>query len=138
MGETTRLDPSICRRCGEKLDAATDTDGDARPTEGDVSICWSCGTVSFFTDLLALREPTVDEVRALLNDKQVNRVLHTLWSHHLAEVFAADHRVEFKCGCRTTAVGGLFAIESCAESCAAAQMVVRIAEESGKPLTVIR
>lgn len=134
---TVPLPSSTCRRCRSRLDAATDTDGDAQPSEGDVSICWCCGTVSFFDARLALREPTIDEVRALLDAPTVSRALSALWTHHLARVLD-DGIVEFRCGCRTTAGGGLFSLEACAENCAAAQTVLRMCEESGKPMTVIR
>ncbi len=61
MTTSTKLPiPSTCRKCGRKLDGATDPFGEATPKDGDVSFCIYCGTLSVFQDGY-LRAPTDEE-----------------------------------------------------------------------------
>jgi hypothetical protein len=43
------------------MDKTTEAFGDAKPKEGDYSMCLSCGAVSIFTKDLQLRKPTREE-----------------------------------------------------------------------------
>jgi hypothetical protein len=43
------LTPSECEVCGKKLDASTPSTDDGRgPVDGDISICFGCGTIGIF------------------------------------------------------------------------------------------
>lgn len=99
---------------------------------------WYCGTLALFTDDLTLREPTVEEVDELLADGQVRAILGQLWDTRLARVAEHVNGVEFKCGCHTSASGGLFALEGCAETCPVVRTIVKMGDDSGKTLVVIR
>ena len=51
-----------CENCLSELNANTCvTDLDARPSPGDISICYRCNMLSVFTDTLGLRPATIDE-----------------------------------------------------------------------------
>ncbi len=62
-----------CHNCGTLNDDATDINNpDARPTEGDVSVCFYCAALALFTgDGYGTRAPTEEERLALLADPLV-------------------------------------------------------------------
>lgn len=67
-----------CLECGEQLDAATsnnEPDAEVLPSEGDVSICFSCGNVAIFTDKLFLRPPNNGESREIENSPEIKRAV---------------------------------------------------------------
>lgn len=65
---------NVCRNCLSELPAHTDAYGDAKPSDGDISICIYCGELSIF-DAGRLREPTDIERSAALDDPQVVDVI---------------------------------------------------------------
>jgi hypothetical protein len=136
MGSEQLSVASTCRRCRQRLDAATDVEGYAGPTPGAVSICFYCGTVSMFTDDLTLREPTIPELDDVLDTPIVSRVLGRLWDLQLARVVEEETGVRFACGCHTTARAGLFTLEACSATCAAARTIWRMMDKEGKPMAL--
>lgn len=61
--------PSICPHCGYFFDSATHPkDGSLRPEPGDLSMCLSCGGMLTFTDDMALRAASDEEVESLDSD----------------------------------------------------------------------
>ena len=43
-----------CPECGKLTDSATDMQGNAQPSGGDLSICIGCGTINLFDDDLTI------------------------------------------------------------------------------------
>lgn len=65
----------MCPACGALNDAATNIVGDADPTNGDVSICFTCGEIAVFTGIgLDVRRPTDAERREMLAIDEVTRL----------------------------------------------------------------
>ena len=60
--------PSACPCCGRKLDGATKTHGERKrgPKAGDLSLCVYCGEMLIFADDSYLREPTDEELVAVM------------------------------------------------------------------------
>lgn len=54
-----------CPHCGRINDAHDGPQRGQEPTAGDVSICWACGGLAFFTDR-GMRKPTSVEMTELL------------------------------------------------------------------------
>lgn len=52
---TTLTKDDHCPACGKKINAATGTDGISVPVEGDLSICFDCGTMLVFNKDLSVR-----------------------------------------------------------------------------------
>lgn len=70
---------SVCRVCGERLDAATAAISEhATPVPGDVSVCFYCATVSIYADDMTLRAPTPEERRELDASDEVTRVVRSI------------------------------------------------------------
>ena len=66
------VDRSVCPHCGTIHEKATGMNTDQRPQAGDVTICWECGKVAFFTEDGRRRMPTDDEYRTkILGDQRV-------------------------------------------------------------------
>lgn len=65
-----RLPKSSCPLCGKKLDAASDADGEERPSPGDVTLCIGCGTVFEYDGEMKLRVMTEAELSALEEEVQ--------------------------------------------------------------------
>jgi hypothetical protein len=68
--ETTRLPKHACPYCGYEMDAATHAGGDSEedrtgPAPGDLAVCLKCMEVSKYTDDMALRKVTDEELAAL-------------------------------------------------------------------------
>jgi len=51
-----------CPTCGEQLDAATPIDGEATPTEGDLSICLYCGEIMEFAEGMKLVKADIESI----------------------------------------------------------------------------
>jgi hypothetical protein len=65
----TGVRASECPACGHPLNAATGIDDpSARPSPGDVSICWECAAVLAFTEDLSVRLMSNAEVAELSRD----------------------------------------------------------------------
>lgn len=76
-----RFPQSKCLNCGYKLDAATSADlndEDKAPHPGAVSVCIACSHIMLFTDDMALRNPTIEELESIVQDDDVLRVLMAL------------------------------------------------------------
>lgn len=71
----TRTQKNRCLRCYHSLDAAMDIDGDNVPKDGDLSICIKCGAVCAFTDSLALRPLTKNEIEKIADNFEVMKYL---------------------------------------------------------------
>lgn len=59
---------SECPNCGESLEVSTPVPGSVPtpPAEGDLSVCFHCGTIMIFTDDKgALRKVTLDDLKKL-------------------------------------------------------------------------
>lgn len=75
---TTRTPVTPCPHCGEELDAATrmfakavgDLIVDTVPSDGDVSICFTCGHIMVFEGG-APRNPTTTEMYAIAGDPRI-------------------------------------------------------------------
>lgn len=59
--ETTHLDPTPCPSCGKKLDAATAVSEAARPKDGDLTVCFYCGSILVFGENLSLSVAKIDD-----------------------------------------------------------------------------
>jgi hypothetical protein len=74
----TRVPESSCPNCGKRLDAAVSTEGDHKPSPGDITICMNCRHLCVFAKDMGLRELTDDEVVAVAGDKRVLRAMKAL------------------------------------------------------------
>jgi hypothetical protein len=64
-----------CLKCGKPMPLHEATDGsDAMPCDGDVAICFECGSVMMFEGK-SFRLPTPEEMSGLLADKAFARAL---------------------------------------------------------------
>lgn len=69
--------PSRCPFCRAVHEAATCVTGKAAPEDGDATLCIRCGNVAIFDEAepFGLRMPTRRESRALLRDRNVQRLV---------------------------------------------------------------
>ena len=74
----TRVPESSCPNCGKRLDSAMSTEGDRKPSPGDITICMDCRHLCAFAEDMGLRELTDDEVVAVAGDKRVLRAMKAL------------------------------------------------------------
>lgn len=65
MSLTTPTLASYCPACGRTVDAATGILEDARPTAGDLTVCWNCGEILRFRKDLTVEAAEPDELRGL-------------------------------------------------------------------------
>lgn len=69
----------ICLACDREIPEYTAVDGDnTPPEEGDLSICWYCGALAFYTltnGVRGIRQPTGEESRRLVLDGYVQQML---------------------------------------------------------------
>ena len=69
----------ICLACDQDIHLYTAADGsEASPEEGDLSMCWYCGALAFYTvtdGVLGLRQPTGEEARSLVLNGYVQEML---------------------------------------------------------------
>jgi len=71
-----RTPESACLACGASLSAAAGMPGEiAKPTEGSVSICVTCGHVMLFRADLKLRDLTPEELAEVHADERVAEAL---------------------------------------------------------------
>lgn len=52
---TTLTEDHECPGCGAVLNAATGTDSESVPREGDISVCYKCGSLLEFNEDLSVR-----------------------------------------------------------------------------------
>lgn len=60
-----------CPGCGAGLDASTDSDGDALPSPGDLSVCAYCTAFLAYEEDLALRLLTLEEITELPDETRI-------------------------------------------------------------------
>lgn len=65
---TTITENNECPGCGTKVNAATGTDGVSVPAEGDLSVCFKCGTLLVFKKDLSIRLLELEELVSLDQD----------------------------------------------------------------------
>lgn len=73
MNKDTKIPPFKCPACNYHMDATTKAygDGDAKPKQGDVSMCLMCGTLMVFNADLTVRKPTTDENLQFQSDPRI-------------------------------------------------------------------
>jgi hypothetical protein len=76
----THLHLAICPFCGFNNELATMVDGNSKPENGDLSICFQCVRVSVFDDTLVtgVRKPTQSEQIEIALDNNVLNAVRTL------------------------------------------------------------
>ena len=70
LGKTVEIE-CRCLECHAILDLANSIHGDARPTPGDISICFYCGNLSAFMEDGNLRELTSNEMHDIAGDERL-------------------------------------------------------------------
>lgn len=88
---TTRAD-NPCWNCREPNDAISDVEGEKKPKAGDVGMCLACGAPGVFTETLAIRRPTDDEMKQILQDPNVLRYLAAIALTHGARAFKVEKK----------------------------------------------
>ena len=53
---------NICPECGEATDMVSDVEGNATPSENDISICFCCGAINMFDVNVNLIEMSQEEL----------------------------------------------------------------------------
>jgi len=71
--DITRIESlCACPCCGRPNDSVTAADGsEARPSPGDLAMCFGCGAFLTFDDKLLQRELSLEEVGALPDDDRI-------------------------------------------------------------------
>jgi hypothetical protein len=71
--------PTQCPTCGRVNPLATDMREDSAPNEGDVSVCWGCGTPAIFDRRSegGLRAPTKQEQAEIACDGDIQLMLQS-------------------------------------------------------------
>ncbi len=64
--------------CGYEMDATSQYGGDAKPSEGDVSICFKCSRLWVFNADLTLRKLKATELESFANDPEIAKALEAL------------------------------------------------------------
>lgn len=60
--------PSLCPACRYAMDRASAVDGDHKPSEGDLSLCFGCGAALQFDATLRHRLLTLSDLQALARE----------------------------------------------------------------------
>lgn len=70
LGEAVRTAPSNCPACGKRLDAGSvlGEEGRAEPTPGAWCMCFACGAIAIYDQLMRFRVPTGGEVIELAEE----------------------------------------------------------------------
>lgn len=66
----SRTPINVCRNCGYRQDSATAIEQGTIPKKGDVSLCFKCGILSVYEKDLRTRQPTEDEMVAIIEDEE--------------------------------------------------------------------
>ena len=69
LGNSAKIQSSVCPNCGCRLNAAAPFDDEGTPRPGDASICIECGHLCIFTKDMSLRHPTSEEIIKLAGHK---------------------------------------------------------------------
>lgn len=70
--KTSDIPKAKCPVCGRVAEAATDFFKDATPKPGDFTVCCGCSAVLRFTPNMQMRLATLDEIKALPIETQVD------------------------------------------------------------------
>lgn len=73
---TTVTQDNECPGCNKTVNAATGTDGVSVPSQGDLSICFNCGTLLVFNEDLTVRILELEEL--VLLDQTVRDELNQI------------------------------------------------------------
>jgi len=65
---------AACPHCGQTQEVHLGPDG-ARPTPGDLSICWKCTGISQYTETLDLQELPADRAIELMANPSLQKML---------------------------------------------------------------
>ena len=65
MIQSFNMPTQVCPHCNAKMDMATQADGEDRPREGDITVCFYCAGVSVFTAEFALLKPSEEHLKTL-------------------------------------------------------------------------
>jgi hypothetical protein len=68
----------VCPSCSAKLDGVTDFEGDAVPSEGDITVCAYCQAVLVFGRELALRVACASDLESLDAEKKATLLRYRL------------------------------------------------------------
>ena len=71
----TRVPSSPCCECGKMLDGAA---GPCKPSPGDVSLCFECGSLNVFDDDLKLRRPTDEEMLFVAANSEIQELRRSI------------------------------------------------------------
>jgi hypothetical protein len=71
------IKPTTCPHCGRTNEIHSNVDNDCQPAPGDVSICWGCSGLVFYTED-GMRVPTDEERGVLHRDERIQRVLRAM------------------------------------------------------------
>ena len=79
--------PVICPYCSAHADRQSNffEDRSPGPSEGDISLCFKCGSLAIFSYDMSLREPTPDEYVEFTKDDRVLKLLRA-WSKSHCEM----------------------------------------------------
>lgn len=69
---TTRLKDRPCPKCGKILNASTDPNGLASPSEGDATVCLGCAGILLFDKNLDFRIPNQSELAEIAREDPTN------------------------------------------------------------------
>ena len=75
--QTRKAKPTRCLHCHALLDRAT---GESQPQPGDLSVCITCGNLMIFTEDMSLREPTAQELRAVMANEEIADLINSVRS----------------------------------------------------------
>ena len=62
------IPPSLCPTCGYAMDRASASDGDHKPSESEISLCFGCGAALQFDANLRPRLVTLSDLQALARE----------------------------------------------------------------------
>lgn len=73
--ETISVPEHFCLACNAKIDSVSNTTGDQKPSEGDITICLPCGHIMAFNKDLTVRELTKQELIDIAGNQHLIKVL---------------------------------------------------------------
>ena len=82
VGDSHEVPMSTCPWCGTDLDRAASVESDSRLEAGDVTVCLRCAGVLVFTNDLAVRKATGEELRECGLDPRIRKIQHVIRTMH--------------------------------------------------------
>lgn len=64
-----------CLNCGHNVNKAASVDDDMSPSPGDATICLYCSHIMIFTDDMAMRNPTDEELSQIRNSADYQKMM---------------------------------------------------------------